>query len=494
MEKTKKAALVLLASLLCLNAFAQTLPDFGGGCTNCPPITNYFISQPYVPGLKLAIQHLSGTNLPINLREADPAGKYDIYYASNLTSSTWSDVLGGTNGQTNFTLTMSQPTMGFFRAARSDTPVADAAGMTFSFPSQFATTNWVTASVAGGGPDASMAILVNNTDVSSAQWIPYSAVPLVNLGTNDGTYEIVFGFKGSNGIPYWATTLITLDTTPPLLTITNPTASVLSEPFIQLQGFANEKLSSVTYSISNATGFQTNLTGLFTGCSQSTNENSLITNYFQCFDVGLTNGLNLVTLKATDLAGNQTTTNLTFTLDYSSDTNPPVVQITWPQNGTQVSGANFTLDGQLDDATETVSASITDTNGDTNVVSGLVERNGKFWVQNLPLNSGTNNLTLTVADAAGNITVTNISVVQSTFVLTMNPVSPDSDLWKSKVNLSGTISDATYAVWANGVKGTNNGDGTWSANNVPTTPGGTASFTIIGYSPDETQPDGSHGN
>jgi len=49
-------------------------------------------------------------------------------------------------------------------------------------------------------------------------------------------------------------------------------------------------------------------------------------------------------------------------------------------------------------------------------------------------------------------------------------------------------------VWVNGVKGHNNGDGTWYANNVPVTPGGVASFTIIAYSPDETQPDGSHGN
>ncbi len=76
----------------------------------------------------------------------------------------------------------------------------------------------------------------------------------------------------------------------------------------------------------------------------------------------------------------------------------------------------------------------------------------------------------------------------------MNPVVPDSDLWKSKVNLTGVISDPSQAVWVNGVKGHNNGDGTWYANDVPTSPGGVASFTIIGYEPDEPQPDGSYGN
>ena len=148
----------------------------------------------------------------------------------------------------------------------------------------------------------------------------------------------------------------------------------------------------------------------------------------------------------------------------------------------------------MSDPTVTISATITDTNGDTNVVTGLVERNGKFWVENLPLNSGINALTLTVTDVVGNTSVTNISVVQSALVLTMNPVTPDTQLWQPTVNLTGTISDASQAVWVNGVKGHNNGYGTWSATNVPTTAGGTASFTITAYGPTEQQPDGSFGN
>jgi hypothetical protein len=44
------------------------------------------------------------------------------------------------------------------------------------------------------------------------------------------------------------------------------------------------------------------------------------------------------------------------------------------------------------------------------------------------------------------------------------------------------------------VKGTNHGNGTWSANAVPVNAGGTAVFDIEAYSPDEPQPDGSQGN
>jgi hypothetical protein len=51
--------------------------------------------------------------------------------------------------------------------------------------------------------------------------------------------------------------------------------------------------------------------------------------------------------------------------------------------------------------------------------------------------------------------------------------------------VTGKISEPTYTVFVNGVKGHNNGDGTWSAKNVPVTAGGTASFDMIAYSPDE---------
>jgi hypothetical protein len=139
-------------------------------------------------------------------------------------------------------------------------------------------------------------------------------------------------------------------------------------------------------------------------------------------------------------------------------------------------------------------AQLVNTNGTTNVFNGLVERNGNFWVENLPLNGGTNALTITVTDAVGNSSVTNISVTQSSLVFTITPVTPDSQLWLPTVNLAGTISDATYAVWVNGVKGTNYGNGTWSASNVPVNPGGTASFVGTAYAPNEQQPDGSYGN
>ena len=182
--------------------------------------------------------------------------------------------------------------------------------------------------------------------------------------------------------------------------------------------------SSITYDITNALGITANQPVFITSQYTDTNTWKFTTNFFQGFDIFLTNGVNEITLHATDLAGNTTVTNLNFTLDYSGDTNPPTVQIVWPQNGAQISGTNFTLDGQLDNLTALVTCQIASTNGATNIINGLVGRDGKFWIENLPLNAGTNTLTLIATDAAGNTSVTNMAIVQSPLVLTMNPVVP----------------------------------------------------------------------
>lgn len=343
-----------------------------------------------------------------------------------------------------------------------------------------------------------VATLIDDDNFSNAVWNPYSGSTVtVNLGIVQGWHEVWIGLRGHADDPtsaVWQRKRLKLDWTPPALFITNPTNSTVDIPMIQLTGYSPEALSSISYDLSNAVGTVTNQQLLVLNQYYDTNTFEFTTNTFQAFDVMLTNGVNTFTLHATDLAGNVTTLVTNFTLDYSAKTNPPSVQITWPQNGTQISGSSFTVDGQVSDATITVAATITDTNGDANTVNGLVERSGKFWLENLPLNSGTNTVTLTVTDAAGNATTNSFKVVQSAVTLTVDPVGDPQQLWQPTVNLTGTISDASYAVWVNGVKGHNNGDGTWSANNVPVDSGGTASFTATGYAPNEQQPDGSYGN
>src|SRR5208283_3645305 len=100
----------------------------------------------------------------------------------------------------------------------------------------------------------------------------------------------------------------------------------------------------------------------------------------------------------------------------------PVIRLYWPQNGMQGSGASFTLRGMLDDDTATVAGQYTDTNGAAQTVRGLVERGGQFWLENVPLNAGTNAIVVIATDAAGNASTNNLTLMQSGVTLTMASV------------------------------------------------------------------------
>jgi uncharacterized repeat protein (TIGR03803 family) len=178
---------------------------------------NAQVAPAYVPGLKLAIPPPSGTNLFLNLIEADPAGKYDVYSTPNLAWAPWNDILQGTNGQTNFTMPFSFADMVFFRAARTDAPATNTACFTACFPDPYVNTN-LTSAMVSGGVAAAMAVLVNDTNLADAVWVPFSAVPYVLLGTTDGTYQVLFGFIGADGQTNWTSTTVTLARVLPTIT------------------------------------------------------------------------------------------------------------------------------------------------------------------------------------------------------------------------------------------------------------------------------------
>jgi hypothetical protein len=345
-----------------------------------------------------------------------------------------------------------------------------------------------------------IATLVDDTNFADAAWDVYtSSNVVVSPSSLQGWHNVYVGLRGlaANATQMWEWQHLDF-VSAPFLVITNPIASVVDEPIVQIYGYAQEQLANLTYDISNASGTVTNESGFVTDEYFDTNQLGITTNYFQCLDVPLTNGLNVVTVHATDFAGDTTVSNFDFTLDYSSKTNPPVVQFTWPQPGTEISGTNCIFTGSISDPTATLIAQVLVTNVNftnlftngvyTNVYTASVDRAGNFVMANIPLNPGTNAFSITAVDAAGNVTTTNLSVVQTNFVLTMDPQPPIS---QPTVSVSGVISDPTYAIWVNGVKGENNGDGTWSANNVPATNG---NFTVTAYGPTEQQPDGSYGN
>jgi hypothetical protein len=346
------------------------------------------------------------------------------------------------------------------------------------------TTNRVngTINVSSGAP-AFMAVLLNDTNQADAVWQPFTPAMTLNLDEGNGLYNVLVGMRAApaDAPIVWHSAHAALYSVPLALAVTSPTSTTVSQPMIQVQGLANEALASLGYDVSNAAGIFTNQTGFPTGQLFDTNLLAFTTNCFQCYDVSLMNGLNTITLHATDLDGNTATTNISITLDYSGDTTPPMFSVVWPPDGAQISGSQFTLQGQVDDPTATITAVIVDAGGNTNTVQGLVERDGTVWVNNLPLAAGANTLTVTATDAAGNASAVNQTLYQGNILITMNPLSSDQ-LNQSTVTVTGIISDPSYDMWVNGIEAYYVDDGgDWEADNVPVSAGGTAVFQMAAY-------------
>ncbi|HTR40676.1 MAG TPA: hypothetical protein VMH87_03595, partial [Pseudomonadales bacterium] len=329
------------------------------------------------------------------------------------------------------------------------------------------------------------AVLINDTNTADAVWQSCTGTNVpVTLGSTNGLYTVNVGLRGfpASGTQTWKSGLITLYFNAPAVDIINPTSTIVYEPSIRIQGYANHVLGSVIFDISNAAGIYANQSGFLTGQFYDTNSINDTTNYFEC-DPNLSVGTNFITLHAIDWAGNST--NIHLTLDYIPQTNASVINILWPQSGMAISGSNFTVQAQVENAVS-IKASITDTNGATDTVQGLIEDNGTAWVQNLPLSGGTNIVTVIATGQDGTMVITNLNVVENDVGLYVFPLNTFNDqLNQSSVTVNGQINDPSLCVYVNGVKANYTDDfGDWEADQVPVSPYGTAVLSVQVYEGD----------
>jgi hypothetical protein len=332
----------------------------------------------------------------------------------------------------------------------------------------------------------SVAMLVDSTNFSSASWSTYTSSNLTaNLGPTNGWHTLWVGLNGRSSnatLATWNSFALDLDTNPPILILTNMSNYTGSRPYIDPAGYANKALRSLTFAVTNSLGAAAQGQGVVVDQQINPADMFHTTNWFSCVDLPLTLGTNHVSIAAVDWAGNSTQTNFAYDFDTNLASGPPVIALLWPQSGMQLSGSNCTLRGTLDDDTALVTGQYTDTNGLTQTLSGLVERGGQFWLEHVPLSAATNTITIAATNAAGLGATTNLTLYQSSVSLNMNAVS-SSEADQAQVNVTGTISTSSDAVWVNGVLGTNNGDGTWAATSVPVTAGGTGTFDLAAYPP-----------
>lgn len=340
-----------------------------------------------------------------------------------------------------------------------------------------------TVPVSGGVP-YEMAVLVNTTNLAGALWQNYTSNFTAVLGPTDGPYTVRVALRGRapEFVPVVDQAVVILDRVAPVLAVTNPVSATVIKPYLQLQGWANEPLASLRYNLSNAFGVVSNVPAAVIDQDFDTNAFDFTTNQFQAYDVPLATNLNHLCLSVTDRAGNVSSTNLWLTLDYSDATNPPSAQLQWPTNGLTIAGTNMTVRGQISDETASLSVWWVD-GGVTNTWPGIVERNGTFWLDQLPLGAGTNQFNLRAEDAAGNVSESSFEMIKGSLTVAVTSTPGGEGLYAPKGSVSGWVSAADASVSVNGVTAIVDELGNWNAEDVPLQGDGESVFDVTATPP-----------
>ena len=284
----------------------------------------------------------------------------------------------------------------------------------------------------------------------------------------------------TNSAQAWQSVTLIRDATPLTLELTNMMDLRGSRPFIDPTGYTTRALKSITWSVVDANGATSSADGMLVAQSWNPLDRYHTTNWFECVDVPLALGGNLISIQAVDWAGNVAVTNFEYFLDFTGDTTLPSLRLVWPQSGAHVYGDSFNVQAWTDNDTAALTLACYGTNGTVQTLKGVVERGGNVWVQNVPLAAGTNNFTLTAVSAGGYSRGINFSVIQSDAAWAVTPLRQD-DLKYGYAKVTGTIADSDAKVTVNGIQGTNYGNGSWEADYVPLPPGGTVAVQATAH-------------
>jgi hypothetical protein len=165
-------------------------------------------------------------------------------------------------------------------------------------------------------------------------------------------------------------------------------------------------------------------------------------------EVTLTEGDNVLTLTAEDLAGNMATWTMTVVLD----TKAPEVEIESPDDGSATGSSTITVKGEVDD----VDADLMHGN------NSVTNDNGTFSTT-MTLSPGENTITIEATDIAGNTGSATITVTfDDEVVLTVtSPTKPKKTVSKDTYMIEGT-SEAGASILINDVEIPVNPDGSFS--------------------------------
>src|SRR5205823_951477 len=130
--------------------------------------------------------------------------------------------------------------------------------------------------------------------------------------------------------------------------------------------------------------------------------------------LNLTNGVTYYyRVLATNTAGASSYSSVVST---TQDTTSPSVAITSPASGTSITASSIAVSGTSSDTVSGV-AKVT-----VNNITAITSDNFATWTASVPLGFGTNGITATATDRAGNFTTTAPRTVTVTAAQTYNPL------------------------------------------------------------------------
>lgn len=250
------------------------------------------------------------------------------------------------------------------------------------------------------------------------------------------------------------------DTTAPTVTIQSPTSGTTyttNQSSIALQGTASDNVGVTQVTWSNSRGGSGTASG---------------TTNWSVGSISLQTGSNVITIRARDAAGNSSTDVLTVT----RDTTAPSITINSPTSNStySTSASSITLGGSASDSVGLAQVTWTNSRGGSGTASGTTS----WSTGSIALQAGSNVITVTARDTAGNTSTDVITVTRTTgdtqaptVTITAPTSSSTYSTLSSSINLRGTASDnvgVTQVTWSNnrGGSGTASGTTSWNAGTV----------------------------
>ena len=247
----------------------------------------------------------------------------------------------------------------------------------------------------------------------------------------EGSGQVISGTAlDSVGTSVTASATVSLDLTPPLLSITSPAnGSVSVSSNVPVSGLTSDGLSGLASVSCN--GIQATISGANFTCALQISQGSLA-----------------ISVLATDVAGNTASANLNTSIQ------GPKLAITSPAALDLFSSSSIKVTGTMDDPQAVI------------VVNGITATNngGTFTAQGVILREGSNTVTATGTNASGGVGTASVSVVLDT---TPPSVAIDSPSDKVVVTtpqvyvtglvndvVPGTVNSAQVSVTVNGVQAT----------------------------------------